>query len=106
MAKIGPSSTQSGMQAHQLMARGFTRQGAGELLAGGIITQANDLTRAAGITAKMSTMPGMGGMSMSFNLQYLQLQQQMQHESRCVTLLSSIMRIKHDTAKNAINNIR
>lgn len=45
-------------------------------------------------------------MSESFNLQYLQLQQQMQNENRKFTLVSNIMKNKHDTAKNAINNIR
>jgi hypothetical protein len=45
-------------------------------------------------------------MSQSFNLQYLGLQQAMQDENRRFTLVSNIMKTKHDTAKNAINNIR
>lgn len=45
-------------------------------------------------------------MSTSFNLQYLNLQQQMQDENRRYTLVSNIMKNKHDTARNAINNIR
>ncbi len=45
-------------------------------------------------------------MSQSFNLQYLSLQQNMQQENRQFTLVSNIMKTKHDTAKNAINNIR
>jgi len=45
-------------------------------------------------------------MNMSFNLQYLQLQQKMQSDNRQFTLLSNIMKSKHDTAKNAINNVR
>ncbi len=45
-------------------------------------------------------------MSQSFNLQYLGLQQQMQDENRRFTLVSNIMKTKHDTAKNAINNVR
>ena len=45
-------------------------------------------------------------MNQSFNLQYLGLQQQVQDESRRFTLLSNIMKTKHDTAKNSINNIR
>lgn len=45
-------------------------------------------------------------MNMSFNLQYLQLQQQMQGENRQFTMVSNIMKTKHDTAKSAINNIR
>jgi len=45
-------------------------------------------------------------MNQSFNLQYLGLQQAMQDENRRFTLVSNIMKNKHDTAKNAINNIR
>jgi predicted nuclease with TOPRIM domain len=43
---------------------------------------------------------------MSFNLQYLQLQSQMQNESRSYTAISNIMKTKHDTVKNSISNIR
>jgi hypothetical protein len=45
-------------------------------------------------------------MNQSFNLQYLGLQQAMQDENRRFTLVSNIMKNKHDTAKNSINNIR
>jgi hypothetical protein len=43
---------------------------------------------------------------MSFNLLYLQLQSQMQHENRSYTAISNIMKTKHDTVKNSINNVR
>jgi hypothetical protein len=43
---------------------------------------------------------------MSFNLQYLQLQSQMQNENRQFTAVSNIMKTKHDTVKNSISNIR
>jgi hypothetical protein len=43
---------------------------------------------------------------MSFNLQYLQLQSQMQHENRSYTAISNIMKTKHDMVKNSISNIR
>jgi hypothetical protein len=39
------------------------------------------------------------------NLQYLQLQEGMQRESREFTALSNVMRVKHDSAKAAIGNI-
>ena len=42
---------------------------------------------------------------MSFNLQYLQLQSSMQNESREFTMVSNIMKTKHDTVKNTISNI-
>jgi hypothetical protein len=44
--------------------------------------------------------------AMSFNLQYLQLQSQIQHENRSYTAVSNIMKTKHDTVKNSISNIR
>ena len=43
---------------------------------------------------------------MSFNLQYLQLQSQMQNENRQYTAVSNIMKTKHETVKNSISNIR
>ena len=45
-------------------------------------------------------------MQMSFNLQYLNLQNQMQNENRQFTMVSNIMKTKHDTVKNSISNIR
>lgn len=45
-------------------------------------------------------------MNMSYNLQYLQLQNQMQNENRQFTMVSNIMKTKHDTVKNSIGNIR
>lgn len=45
-------------------------------------------------------------MQQSFNLQYLKLQQSMQRQNRQFTLVSNIMKVKHDTAKSAINNVR
>jgi hypothetical protein len=45
-------------------------------------------------------------MNQSFNLQYLQLQQNMQQENRQFTMMSNIMKTKHDTAKAVINNVR
>lgn len=41
----------------------------------------------------------------SFNLQYLQLQEGLQRESREFTALSNVMKVRHDSAKSAINNI-
>jgi hypothetical protein len=42
----------------------------------------------------------------SFNMQYLQLQNQMQQESQHFTAVSNIMKVRSDSAKAAINNIR
>jgi hypothetical protein len=43
---------------------------------------------------------------MSFNLQYLMLQSQMQNDNRQFTAVSNIMKTKHDTVKNSLSNIR
>jgi len=48
----------------------------------------------------------MRDMSQSFNMQYLMLQNKISQENRQFTMVSNIMKTKHDTAKNAINNIR
>jgi len=42
---------------------------------------------------------------MSFNLQYLQVQSEMQNQNRNFTTVSNIMKTKHDTVKNTISNI-
>jgi hypothetical protein len=44
--------------------------------------------------------------SQSFNLEYLQLQEDMQRESRTFSALSNVMKVKHDSAQAAIQNIR
>lgn len=48
----------------------------------------------------------MAEMSHSFNLQYLQLQNEITEENRQFTMISNIMKDRHDAAKNAIDNIR
>jgi hypothetical protein len=45
-------------------------------------------------------------LSQEFNLEYLQLQNKVSHENRQFTMVSNIMKNKHDTARNSINNIR
>jgi hypothetical protein len=44
--------------------------------------------------------------SQAANLQYLQLQEDMQRESRTFSALSNVMKVKHDSAHAAIQNIR
>lgn len=43
---------------------------------------------------------------MKMNLAYMDLQNDMQKESRAHNALSNIMKVRHDSAKAAINNIR
>jgi len=71
-------------------------------IAGGIGTAAGSSGQ-AGPTSDTRPMPET---QMSFNLQYLQLQSQMQNENRSYTAISNIMKTKHDTVKNSISNIR
>ncbi|MCX7945237.1 MAG: hypothetical protein N2746_12085 [Deltaproteobacteria bacterium] len=41
-----------------------------------------------------------------FSLEYLSLQEKVQSENRYFSTVSNIMRTRHDSAKNAINNLR
>ncbi len=54
----------------------------------------------------MSSTKSMAEFQASFNLQYLQLQEKMQQDTRQFNLVSNIMKTKHDAAKNALNNVR
>jgi hypothetical protein len=54
----------------------------------------------------MSATQQMAEFQASFNLQYLQLQEKIQIDSRQFNLVSNIMKTKHDAAKNALNNVR
>jgi hypothetical protein len=60
----------------------------------------------AGQTQLLDATRQMQETQMSFNLQYLQLQSQMQDENRQYSAVSNIMKTKHDTVKNSISNIR
>jgi hypothetical protein len=66
----------------------------------------NAATDGSGQTELMNATKQMQETQMSFNLQYLQLQSQMQSENRSYTAISNIMKTKHDTVKNSISNIR
>ena len=54
----------------------------------------------------MAATQSMQELQMSFNMQYLQLQDSMQNDNRQFTMVSNIMKTKHDTVKNTISNIR
>ena len=54
----------------------------------------------------MSATQQMQETQMSFNLQYLQLQSAMQNENRSFTVVSNLMKTKHDMVKNSLSNIR
>jgi septal ring factor EnvC (AmiA/AmiB activator) len=65
-----------------------------------------DQLKRAGQSQLLDATKQMQETQMSFNLQYLQLQSQMQHENRSYTAISNIMKTKHDTVKNSISNVR
>ena len=73
-------------------------------MAGGSIT--NSASGGNSQSQLMAATQQMQETQMSFNLQYLQLQSQMQNENRSYTAVSNIMKTKHDTVKNSISNIR
>ena len=79
-----------------------------EYILGGIAS--NDpvgaVGRGSGQNSLLQATKQMQETQMSFNLQYLQLQSQMQNENRQYTAVSNIMKTKHDTVKNSISNIR
>ncbi len=56
--------------------------------------------------SEMGSMQAMQRESQAFNLQLINLQEDIQKESRQFTTVSNVMRAKHDTAKAAIGNIR
>jgi len=68
-----------------------------------IIKQCEDRRRDG---AMPSAEAEMAEMQRSFNEQYLQLQNKISHENRQFSMVSNIMKNRHDTAKNSINNIR
>ena len=72
--------------------------------------QKTELVRAAcekdSACNRLATAKAVTETNASFNLQYLQLQSQMQRENRSYTAISNIMKTKHDTVKNSISNVR
>jgi hypothetical protein len=57
-------------------------------------------------SADLATMQAMQRESQVFNMQLLELQEEVQQENRRFTTLSNVLRAKHDTAKAAVSNIR
>ena len=87
------AGTVPGGSAVGLAAEGVSR------LAGG----SDDLPGAQG--DQMEQMFEMQKQSQAFNMQYLELQNQMQEDNRRFSTLSNLMKVRHDTAKSAINNM-
>jgi len=60
---------------------------------------------AGGETDLLAATRALQQQNQSANLEYLQLQENMQRENREFTTLSNVMKVKHDSAKAAIQNI-
>jgi hypothetical protein len=90
----------------------------GAVLAGAIhgATSASAATASRGATSSAAVAAGGGDLldatrslqleAQSFNLQYLQLQESLQRESREFQAVSNVMKVRHDAAKSAIHNIQ
>jgi hypothetical protein len=61
---------------------------------------------ALGEIASDTVTAAQGEAAMSFNMQYLTLQEKMQNENRQYAAVSNVLKTKHDTVKNSIGNIR
>jgi hypothetical protein len=68
-------------------------------------TAAGAMGAAAGETDLLAATRALQQQSQSANLEYLQLQENMQRENREFTALSNVMKVKHDSARSAIQNI-
>ncbi len=84
---------------------GALRSAAGTLASSGGTGATRPAETAAGEGDIVAATRALQQQSQSFNLQYLQLQESMQRESREFAALSNVMKVKHDSAKSAINNI-
>ena len=86
------------------------RPGLGSDLSGGSAAVSGTSSTTSGASDAfnnmMSATKSMAEFQASFNLQYLQLQEKIQIDTRQFNLVSNIMKTKHDAAKNALNNVR
>jgi hypothetical protein len=113
---------ESGMAAAGAIAGTGTARGPGVMATAGTATAATT-TAAAGATAgtsnvpaslmsaggdqsDLATMQAMQRESQVFNVQLLELQEDVQQENRRFSTVSNVLRAKHDTAKAAVSNIR
>jgi len=55
---------------------------------------------------QMNKMWAMQEQNQVHNMQYLELQQEMQRDNRHFKTMSNLMKVRHDTAKSAIDNMR
>jgi hypothetical protein len=97
-----------GVGASLAAASGASRAGAVTSAAGTPTTSAGGVTGAAAAGTQGDLIEATRALqqeAQAMNLQYLQLQEQMQRESREYTALTNVMKVKHDSARAAISNI-
>ena len=116
----GLGSRQSGLAAGPAAPASVGGSGASSYGSGGVMTMPGV---SPGVTAGSAAGASAGGMSdsmnqmmaatkqmaemnMSFNMQYLGLQEKIQQDTRQFSMVSNVMKTKHDAAKNSINNVR
>jgi hypothetical protein len=73
---------------------------------GGGVANGNGAAGSDAFNSMMNATRQMAEFQASFNLQYLQLQEKIQIDTRQFNLISNVMKTKHDAAKNALNNVR
>ena len=63
-------------------------------------------TGASGTSDAFDAVRALQAEGQSFNLRYLELQEQMQRETREFTAVSNVMKVRHDAARAAIQNVQ
>jgi hypothetical protein len=80
-------------------------RGRGSVVSSGLASSAASTAAGGGEGDLLGATRALQQEGQTFNLQYLQLQENVQRESREFTALSNVMKVKHDSAKAAINNV-
>ncbi len=118
LPQAAPPPTTSGTSFQSRLSRGLSLASqvvgsAGPVVPGaGLVSIAlGGLSRLFGASGKATAGEGQGLESLvsgsrSLNMKYLALQESMAREARAYTALSNIMRARHESAQNAISNIR
>jgi len=98
----------SGVRAPGAMATAGTSLGgaATGAAASGTSGVSSSLSSPASDQSDVAAMQAMQRESQVFNMQLLELQENVQQENRRFSTVSNVLRAKHDTAKAAVSNIR
>ncbi len=107
-AVAGSAGSMSGRPGAMVTAGTATVAGAGTTMNGttGSSGVPGNLLASGGDQSDLATMQSMQRESQVFNMQLLELQEDVQQENRRFTTVSNVLRAKHDTAKAAVSNIR